>query len=87
MTIPMQRADPQKKVRILHTKDLNALGKIFRGCSVSPATMETYSGPQILFESVPVVQKKRPIVNSRKSRLNDTSDNTQKATGIARSKV
>lgn len=48
ITMPIHSADPTKNSSIRQTNDLNAGGRILRGVSVSAATMETYSGPQIL---------------------------------------
>lgn len=83
----MQRADPQKNVNIRHTNDLNALGKIFRGCSASPATMETYSGPHILFRSSDFSNQKYLQADLRERGLDDTSHNTEKATSVTWRKV
>lgn len=46
--IPMQSAERTKKKSRRQTNDLKALGRTFRGFSVSAATEEMYSGPHIL---------------------------------------
>jgi hypothetical protein len=50
MTIPIQRAEPTKNKRMRQTKDRYAGGRVFRGFSASAATIDMYSGPQILSE-------------------------------------
>ena len=52
MTMPMQREEPTKKTRIRQTNERKAGGRIFRGASVSAATIEMYSGPVMLIRYV-----------------------------------
>jgi len=46
--MPIHNAEPQKNIKIRQTKERKALGSILRGFSDSAATIDTYSGPQIL---------------------------------------
>lgn len=52
ITMPMQSEDPTKKARIRQTNERKAGGRIFRGASVSAATIEMYSGPVILLRYI-----------------------------------
>lgn len=45
MTIPIASEEEMKNSSIRQTKDLYAFGRTVRGISVSPATIEMYSGP------------------------------------------
>lgn len=77
-TIPMHRADPTKKTRILQTKDLKAGGRILRGLSVSAAVMEMYSGPVMLRHVSKVKGNRRQTsVHVRKTSLIQARQDTQ----------
>lgn len=47
----MARAPPTKKKSRRNGKDLKAAGRTLRGRFASPATIEIYSGPQIVKEA------------------------------------